>query len=218
MLYSLLINIVEAIMFNFRYALILLPLLLTACQVTKHKNTATIEEQWQLHQQDLKQINAFQVNGSIAHFNENSRSYGRFFIVQKSIDRYELKLTTPVGTNILTLIAEPDYAEVIDKNGKHYTDYNVESLMNKIAKIDVPLNSLHNWLKGFSNDSINDKIDNSGRLASTEFLQQDKKWLLKISNYMTKTFNNKSVDLPAIIELYHDNERVRLKIDNWILR
>ena len=40
--------------------------------------------------------------------------------------------------------------------------------MKKVSNVNIPFNSLHNWLKGYSN-SINDKLDNSGRLVSTEF-------------------------------------------------
>lgn len=198
--------------------LLTLPLLLIACQANKIKDNASIQQKWQTHQQVLTQITTFQVNGGLAYFSDKSRNYGRFLIVQQSNDNYEIKLTTPVGTNISTLKVNNYYAEFIDKNGKTYTDSNVENLMNKISNINIPLNSLHNWLKGFSDDINNDQLDNSGRLVSTEFMQNNKKWNLKITSYMTRSYKNKNIDLPSIIELTHDDQRVRLKIDNWILR
>ncbi|OCG08783.1 outer membrane lipoprotein LolB [Gilliamella sp. wkB178] len=198
--------------------LVTLPLLLVACQSGKIKNNTSVQQQWQAHQQDLKQVNAFQVNGSIAYFSDSSRSYGRFLIMQQAANNYEIKITTPVGTNILTLKANNNYAEMIDKNGKSYAENNVEDLMRKIANINIPLASLHNWLKGFSDDVNADKLDNSGRLVATEFMQNNNKWNLKISSYLTRSYNNKSIDLPAVIELTHGDQRVRLKIDNWVLR
>ncbi len=198
--------------------LVTLPLLLVACQTDKIKNTNSIQQQWLIHQQDLKQVNVFQVNGSIAYFNDNSRNYGRFLIIQQSADNYEIKLSTPVGTNILTLKASNNYAELIDKNGKSYSDTNVESLMSKISNINIPLDSLHNWLKGFSDDVNADKLDSSGRLVASEFMQNNNKWNLKINNYMTRSYKHKNIDLPSIIELTHGDQRIRLKIDNWVLR
>lgn len=205
-------------MFKLKYTLIILPLLLSACHINKNIDNATAEEQWQIHQQDLKQVVAFQVNGSIAHFSDKSRNYARFFIVQQSEDIYEIKITTPLGGNIVTLKANSEYAELIDRDGRHYTDRDVESLMKKISNINIPLNSLHNWLKGFSDDTSNIKLDNSGRLASTEFIQNANKWNLTIPNYMTRKFKSRQIDLPATIELKHNDEKIRLKIDNWILR
>lgn len=196
----------------------ILPFILSACQTTKYQTNVSVEQQWQNHKQVLAQINSFQVNGSIAHIGTKTKSYGRFLITQQSENYYDVKLTTPVGTNILTLKAEPNYAELIDNNDVRYHDVNVELLMKKISNINIPLNSLHNWLKGFSDDSQADKIDSSGRLSSTSFMQNNNKWSLKISSYATYTYKNKKIDLPAIIELSHDDELIRLKISNWILR
>lgn len=193
-------------------------LLLISCQSSAPKDPRSVQQQWLAHQQDLQQITAFQVNGSIAYFSDNSRNYGRFLIIQQSTNHYEIKLTSPVGSNLLTLNVEPDYAELVDKDGKRYTDENVENLMKKLSKINIPLNSLHNWLKGLSENPNADKLDNSGRLVATEFMQNSNKWNLKIANYMTRSYKNRNIDLPSIIELTHDDERVRLKIDNWILR
>lgn len=198
--------------------LIILPLFLVACHSNKIKNTVPIQQKWQEHQQALKQITAYKVNGSIAYFNYNSRNYGRFLIVQNSVDSYEVKFTTPVGSNIFTLKAEPNYVELIDKKGKQYTDNNVENLMKKISNINIPFDSLHDWLKGFSDNTGIDKLDDSGRLASSEFMQNDNQWNLKIPNYMTRKYKNKNIDLPSIIELTHGDERIRLKIENWVVR
>lgn len=205
-------------MSKIKYAFILvLPFIITACHINKPKDTASIEQQWKTHQQILEQINTFRVNGSIAQISEKTRNYGRFLITQESVNHFEVKLTTPVGTNILTLKSEPDFAELIDKNGNHYSDTNIENLMKKVSNVNIPFNSLHNWLKGYS-DSSSDKLDNSGRLASTEFMQNNNRWKLKISSYSTYTYKNEKIDLPAIIELNHDEENIRLKISNWILQ
>lgn len=198
--------------------LIILPLFLVACHSNKIKDDVPIQQKWQDHQQVLKQITAFKVNGSIAYFNYNSRNYGRFLIVENSADNYEIKFTTPVGSNIFTLKAEPNSVELIDKNGKQYNDNNVENLIEKISNVNIPFNSLHDWLKGFSDNAEVDKLDDSGRLASSEFMQNENKWKLKIPSYMTRKYKNKNIDLPSVIELSHEDQRIRLKIENWVVR
>ncbi len=203
-----------------RYAtlLLLLPLLLIGCQNTQPKNQLPAQQQWQLRQQDLKQITAFQANGTLAYFSHNGRNYVRFLINQRASDDYQIKLTSPIGTTLLSLTSVADRVELIDKDGKQYVDNNVENLMKRLSNVNIPLNSLHSWLIGLSEDSNQDKLDNAGRLASTTFMQNDNKWDLKILSYMTRNYQNKKIDLPATIELTHDDERVRLKIENWLIR
>lgn len=203
--------------------LLLFMLFLSGCQTSSPQEQASIQQQWQQHQQELTKISAFQANGSLAYISDTTKSYGRFLIIQSAPNNYEIKITTPVGSSLVTLITQPGYSELIDKNGKRYADQDVENLMFRLTNINIPLKSLHNWLKGLSDNPTADKLDKSGRLASTEFLQdkglqQNNRWNLKITHYMTRNYKNSPIDLPATLELTHKDERVRVKIDNWILR
>lgn len=206
-------------MFNLKsFFFLILSLLLISCQNTQPFDQQRATAQWQNRKQILNKINAFQVNGSIAYFSDKTRNYGRFLITQNAPNDYKIKLTSPIGTNVLTINVTPLRAELINQGGEHYTSQNIESLMNKMSTMNIPFNSLHNWLKGVSNQTHYDKLDNAGRLLSTQFIQNNIQWQLNINNYMTRQYQQKDIDLPATIELKNEHERFRLTINYWILR
>ncbi|MDF7669932.1 lipoprotein insertase outer membrane protein LolB [Orbaceae bacterium ESL0721] len=204
--------------FNLKYIyLFILILFLYGCKSVLPE--AQITEKWQQHQQELKGIKTFQVNGSIALINDRSKSYSRFLLSQFAPDSYKIRLTTPVGTTIATLTAQPNYAELIDRDGRRYSDQNVENLIFRLTKSNIPLKSLHNWLIGLSDNPNSDKLDSLGRLVSTEFIEDNNRWDLKIVSYKSRSYDNgqRELDLPSIIELTNKDQHVRLKIDKWLI-
>lgn len=189
-------------------------LYLVACTSTntpiKSDNPA---ESWAAHQVELKQINTFQVNGSLAYFSDKTKHYARFYLNQKSTNDYELKLTTPLGSSFMTLVAKPTYAQLIDQHGQKYNGQNVEQLLSQLTGMNIPLKSLHDWLIGLSDNPDSDKIDQYGRLKQTELQHNNINWQIVISSYTTKG----KTDLPTQIELTHQDERIKLKMNNWTL-
>lgn len=199
--------------------IILLAFLSVACVTRSIPNVSKQEQEslWANRQLDLAQITAFQASGSLTYFSEETRHYGRFFIQQQRPNEYQLKLTTPIGTSIFSLIVTPYLAELTDNDGNQYIDENVERLMLRLTGIDMPLNMLHNWLIGLSNDKLNDLIDEEGRLIKTNLQQNGQIWDVSISKYSTAQSSNRKIDLPAIIELTKPQSKVQLKINNWKL-
>ncbi|WP_392562445.1 lipoprotein insertase outer membrane protein LolB [Orbus sturtevantii] len=171
----------------------------------------------QNHQHALSTLVAYQATGSMSYITSSSKYYGRFFINQFSDNQYQLKLTTPVGSPIFSLTVTPYLAELTDRDGKKYTDENVERLMAKLTGMDIPFKSLHNWFKGLSNNLNQDKWDAQGRLATTTLSQDNQNWLLTISKYTTYRLANKNIDLPARIEMVNKNNRLKMTINNWKL-
>jgi len=198
--------------------LFLIVILIAACsssqQKFNEKNQQTAREK---HQQELSNLTAYQAIGSLSYITNSSKYYGRFFINQISDNQYQLKLTTPVGTSIFSLTVTPYLAELIDKDGKKYTDENVERLMTKLTGMNIPFKSLHSWFKGMSNEPNKDKLDAKGRVIKTTLLQSNQDWLLTINRYDSYNIANKNIDLPASIDLVNKDNKLKMTINNWKL-
>ncbi|WP_392563983.1 lipoprotein insertase outer membrane protein LolB [Orbus wheelerorum] len=198
--------------------LFLIVTLITACSNTglglNQKSQQTANEK---HQQQLSNLTAYQAIGSLSYVTDRSKYYGRFFINQISDNQYQLKLTTPVGTSIFSLTVTPYLAELTDRDGKKYTDENVERLMTKLTGMNIPFKSLHNWFKGMSNNLATDKFDAQGHLIKTTLPQDDQKWLLTINKYNSYPLANNTIYLPASIELVNKNNKLKMTINNWKL-
>lgn len=199
-------------------SLLMIALMMVACtNTTSQLSNENKQQALQRHQRELSTLTHFQATGSLAYIAEKTKYYGRFLITQHANDNYQLRLTTPVGTTMFSLVVTPKFAELTDNKGDKYKDTNVEYLMMKLTGMNIPLTSLHNWFKGYSNNINQDKIDSQGRLVNTTLTQDKQNWRLIINRYNAYHFANKQVDLPTSIELNNNNDTLRLTINNWIL-
>lgn len=169
----------------------------------------------QQHQQQLTDLSAFQATGSLSYITDKTKYYGRFLINQTSANQYQLKLTSPLGSTIFSLMVTPYMAELTDKDGNKYTDQNVERLMVKLTGMDIPFSSLHNWFKGLSNNPQLDKYDSKGLLTQTTLIQDSQQWQLLINRYHTYKNRNKNIELPTSIQLTNKQDQLKITINDW---
>ncbi|RKS87603.1 outer membrane lipoprotein LolB [Orbus hercynius] len=205
-------------LFSYGYraiVMLLIGALLVACANQPNEQSQQLANK--SHQAALSQLINYQATGSLSYITDSTKYYGRFFINQISDNQYQLKLTTPVGTSIFSLTVTPYLAELTDRNGKKYTDENVERLVAKLTGMNIPFKSLHNWFKGVSDNPSKDILDSKGRLSKTMLMQDNQTWLMTITKYDTYSFANKTIDLPAVIELTNQQNQLKMTINNWKL-
>ena len=198
----------------YRLCIILIALLINACSLNQSNISSNPILDWPQHQQELKQLTAFQASGSLAYFDTKSRYYGRFYIKQLAKNEYQLKLTSPIGTSIFSLSVNPFEAVLTDKNGEKYRNKNVESLVEDLTGMNIPLRNMTDWLIGYANNN-DDKIDDSGKLSQTHFKQTDKIWTVTYRKYTDVKFHSNTIDLPSTIFLNSGRSELRLSINNW---
>lgn len=197
---------------------IFLTLMISACGIHHNKNDQKLYlAAWKNHQQELTTITSFQASGSMVYYSNKTRYLGRFFINQVAPHEYQFKLLTPMGSPMFSLTVTPYLAELTDSSGQKYQDINVSRLMNQLTKIDIPINTLTNWLIGYSDDASNDVINSSGLLSKTKLLQQNQEWNLTIDKYTSAITASKEIELPATIVLVKQDDKLRITVNNWKL-
>lgn len=197
--------------------MIFLHLLVTGCasqhSVSPYSTLTETRTLWRQHQHELRQIEKFNVSGSIAYFSDSKRYFARFYLNQSSKGHYELILTTPLGSRIFKLTVNNQLATLTSENNKVYQSDKAEQLLQKLTGMAIPLKTLNAWLIGLSVDSKADKINSKGLLSQTMLDQTDAMWAVIISKY----HENGRIPLPARIELEHRFERIKLTINKWTL-
>lgn len=195
-----------------------LSLYLAACSHNSGTSVVTVPTQpaqqsvaWQQHQQALQQLHAFRVNGSLAYLSGSTKQYARFFLDQKAANNFDLKLTTPLGGTVMILKARPNAAEIINQDGEKFHGDNLQQLVNQLTGMNIPLQSLHQWLIGLSDNPQVDRVDAQGRLIQTQVMENGINWKVTIPSYTTY----KQLALPSVLELTQQNAQIRLKISNW---
>jgi outer membrane lipoprotein LolB len=191
-------------------------LVLTACSVNAPKGPGKSPDspQWRQHEQQVRQLNQYQTRGAFAYISDEQKVYARFFWQQTGQDRYRLLLTNPLGSTELELNAQPGRVELVDNKGQHYTDTNAEEMIAKLTGMPIPLNSLRQWILGLPGDATDYTLDEQFRLSSLNYRQNGKNWKVTYSSYDSKT----QPALPSNMELTDGSQRIKLKMDNWIVK
>lgn len=191
-------------------------LALTACTLPFQQNSApkTDSPQWLAHQQAVRHLAQFQTRGAFAYLNGEQKVYARFFWQQSGDNNYRLLLTNPLGGTELSLLARPDGVTLTDNKGQTYTATDAEEMVDRLSGIPVPLNSLRQWIIGLPGEATDYSLDSQFRLHQLTYRQNGKTWHLTYNSYDQKTHP----PLPANIELHSGDQRIKLKMDNWIVK
>ncbi|CAM3128337.1 Outer-membrane lipoprotein LolB [Klebsiella spallanzanii] len=191
-------------------------LVLTACTINAPKGPGKSPDspQWRQHQQDVRNLNQFQTRGAFAYLSDEQKVYARFFWQQTGQDRYRLLLTNPLGSTELSLTAQPGSVQLIDNKGQSYTATDAEEMIGRLTGMPIPLNSLRQWIIGLPGEATDYSLDDQYRLRELNYTQNGKTWHVTYGGYTTDT----KPSLPANMELNDGSQRIKLKMDNWIVK
>ncbi|MDU1519936.1 MAG: lipoprotein insertase outer membrane protein LolB [Klebsiella michiganensis] len=191
-------------------------LVLTACAINAPKGPGKSPDspQWRRHQQDVRNLNQFQTRGAFAYLSDEQKVYARFFWQQTGQDRYRLLLTNPLGSTELSLTAQPGNVQLIDNKGQTYTATDAEEMIGRLTGMPIPLNSLRQWIIGLPGDATDYSLDDQYRLRELNYTQNGKTWHVTWGGYTSDT----KPSLPANMELNDGSQRIKLKMDNWIVK
>ena len=191
-------------------------LVLTACAINAPKGPGKSPDspQWRQHQQDVRNLNQFQTRGAFAYLSDEQKVYARFFWQQTGQDRYRLLLTNPLGSTELALTAQPGSVQLIDNKGQTYTATDAEEMIGRLTGMPIPLNSLRQWIIGLPGEATDYSLDDQYRLRELNYTQNGKTWHVTYGGYTSDT----KPSLPANMELNDGSQRIKLKMDNWIVK
>lgn len=191
-------------------------LVLTACTINAPKGPGKSPDspQWRQHQQDVRNLNQFQTRGAFAYLSDEQKVYARFFWQQTGQDRYRLLLTNPLGSTELSLTAQPGNVQLIDNKGQTYTATDAEEMIGRLTGMPIPLNSLRQWIIGLPGEATDYSLDDQYRLRELNYTQNGKTWHVTWGGYTSDT----KPSLPANMELNDGSQRIKLKMDNWIVK
>lgn len=143
-----------------------------------------------------------------------NKSVRPFLLAANWRDRYRLLLTNPLGSTELELNAQPGNVQLVDNKGQRYTADDAEEMIGKLTGMPIPLNSLRQWILGLPGDATDYKLDDQYRLSEITYSQNGKNWKVVYGGYDTKT----QPAMPANMELTDGGQRIKLKMDNWIVK
>lgn len=196
-------------------------LLLVACSALKAPSPPPPNSidayPWQEHQHQLNQIQQFQIRGSVAYFSDKKKVYARFFLEQSSPENYDLMLLSPPGQIECDLSVR--YGRVYLNNKKVDTEDDPEQVLLKLTGISIPLHHLFRWILGLPTGSDQVVLNPQYRLKELIHQKKEQTWEVYYQQYNTQI----APALPQRLELTlrspaREDQRIKIKIDDWILQ
>ncbi|MEH0876020.1 lipoprotein insertase outer membrane protein LolB [Pectobacterium cacticida] len=191
-------------------------LLLAACSVHQPPQTgkSPASPEWQQHQQKVQQLSQYQARGAFAYFSERKRVSANFFWQDTPPQRYRLLLTNPLGSTELELQAQPDGVQITDNQGKRYVGKDAEYMIQQLTGMAIPLNNLRQWILGIPGDATEFTLDDRYLLNTISYHQGKQRWHVTYQSYDMAL----SPPLPTSLELVQGEQRIKLKMNNWVVK
>ncbi|SFD56359.1 lipoprotein insertase outer membrane protein LolB [Pseudoalteromonas denitrificans] len=161
----------------------------------------------------INKQNTWKANGKIAFINTNERQSANFTWKNngdKHTPNFKLKLTTFIGTQILSVSQEKNKAQ-LDYDGKTYFDTSAQNMLNRLTNISFPVSDAPSWLKGRPK-SNNIKFDDLDRVQSARI--QDNKgefWHVTYNQYA----QTDGFWLPRKMSLVNRDLKIKMQIHSW---
>ncbi|TCV99688.1 lipoprotein insertase outer membrane protein LolB [Biostraticola tofi] len=190
-------------------------LMLAACTVNTPSGPAKSQTspEWRQHQQSVSTISRYQTRGSFAYLSDKQKVYARFNWQQTTAERYRLLLTNPLGSTEMDLNVQPGAAQITNNQGKKYISDDPQEMIEKLTGMSIPLTNLRQWMLGLPGDATDFTLDDKGYLKQVNYRQDGQQWTVTYQGY----HSDLKPALPANMELRQGGQRIKLKMDNWIL-
>ncbi len=189
-------------------------LVLTACSLHTPQGPGKSPDspQWRQHQQAVRSLNQFQTRGAFAYLPMSKKSMPASSAANRP-GPLSPAADQPAGSTELSLTAQPGSVQLID-NSQTYTATDAEEMIGRLTGMPIPLNSLRQWIIGLPGDATDYSLDDRYRLRELNYTQNGKTWHVTYGGYTSDT----QPALPSNVELNNGAQRIKLKMDNWIVK
>lgn len=171
---------------------------------------------WQNRQNQLLAFKEISLNGSLYYYSEKQKEYGRFSLTFKDKKNYLFKITSPIGTTVLSLSVSPEEAILKDRKGNLHQGSNPTQLIQELTKFTLPFDSLEDWLLGISASYQVQNINDNGAVYKGEIISNPNNWHWQVDDWQFDSDLN--LELPKQIDLSSEDTQIQIKIWRWILK
>ncbi|MDN3651570.1 lipoprotein insertase outer membrane protein LolB [Thalassotalea ponticola] len=189
--------------------LLLLWFLLSACQ--SRYSDDQLHQSQQVREAQLAQINHWVIRGKLAIISSKNKQSANLYW-RKSGDQQQLKLTSFVGTTVLSLTSKHGLHTLI-VDGKTHQHHDLDYLVEKVAGFPLPISHLSHWLKGVK-ASAGDVI----QYHPVTLLPEQLSTLINSRPYSVQYQSYTlvgNVRLAKQLSIRHQDLRIKLAISQW---
>ncbi len=154
----------------------------------------------------------FNILGRIS-IQDKNQSFSGSFRWQHLTTSDEILLFTPLGQAVAEITKDDEGVRLITSKLEAFYATDVESLTEEILGWRLPLDGLQYWIQG-EHSPLTAAEKDLDRRDQVIAIRQDG-WHIHYSSFTPAPLS--SLTLPRVINLFYDNLRIRLVVDNWQL-
>lgn len=160
--------------------------------------------------EQVEQAQAWEMQGKLAVRTPDDKfTTNLYWLHTQTSD--ELKLTTMLGTTVLSLTSNQGDTE-LELDGKTYTDSNAQRLLTRITGWTIPIEALPLWITGQLSEG--DKLisqDQHTRPMHVVNSNQLPAWNVYFKSWQTQS----NAKLPRLLEIKRDDIQLRIQVSKW---
>lgn len=177
--------------------------LLSACTTTP-TNLVPIQVE------KVSQANAWEMQGKLAvRTPQDNFSTNLYWLHTQKKD--ELKLTTMLGTTLLTLTTEHGMTR-LEVDGKTYEHHDAQQLLTNVTGWSIPVSALPLWITGqVSPDDEVDSFDEKNRPVSLFTPLETPQWRVEFLKWQQQS----GAQIPRLLQLKRTDLRLKIQVNQW---
>ena len=182
--------------------------MLTGCTATPERPLRTVDMAWGERQQQLNQLQLWQIEGRIALRNGEEGGQSGFHWEYQT-ERQRFVLSGLLGMGGVELVVNPAVTQLTTPEGV-FQGGTASALLTGVTGWTFPLEEAIFWVKGLPAEGVaidSLLLDEHNRL---QHLQQSG-WSLEIRRYRQQG----DLQLPELLVLEREQIRIKLKINRW---
>ena len=186
------------------YAIASALLLLSAC------STLPTQEYQPINVANTQEASNWELQGKIA-FKSSTDKFSTNLYWFHHTQGNELRLTTPLGTNVLTLKDDQGLA-TLNVDGKTYHDNNAQALLEGVSGITIPYNDIPLWLTG--RIGAHDKVisyNSAGQIKQFSSPDAQSDWKISFINWQQQS----GALVPRLLKIERNDVQIRIQTNLW---
>jgi len=178
--------------------------LLSACSTTPPTDLVPTQVN------NVNEAQAWEIQGKLAVTTSEDKFSTNLYWLH-SQDSNEIKLTTMLGTTVLSLSTAKGMAH-LDVDGNVYQHKDAQQLLTQVTGWSIPIDDLPLWITGqVGQNNLILSQDAQNRPRSLITLNQSPAWQVEFVSWQTQS----GAELPKLIKLQRGELKLKLQVNQW---
>ncbi|MFQ6372179.1 lipoprotein insertase outer membrane protein LolB [Shewanella sp. YIC-542] len=157
-----------------------------------------------------QEAQAWELRGKLA-VKSPQESFSTHLYWRHTPDKDDVRLTTMLGTSVLTLTSQKGYAK-LEVNGSSYEGEDPQALLNRLSHWQFPLTQLPQWILGIvGNDAQQLSRDPDGRPLQLTDSSVLPPWRIQYQSWQTQS----GTEIPRLLRLNRGTLQLKIQLTQW---